>query len=115
MHSQFGFICLDHKSSNNQQETSRTFSLPTTEVDTAAGSYSESPSEKIPQLDGRANRVRIDLRHPDSVQQHLADRVLGEPCHHVNDRDDHHPDFGHGDIHQDNPINYLLEQTRMQG
>ena len=113
---------MDHKSSNNQQETSRTFSLPTTEVGTAAGSYSESPSEKIPQLDGRANRVRSDLRHPDSVQQHLADRVLGEPYHHVNNRDDHHRDLGHGDIrlvyndlHQDNPINYLLEQRCMQG
>ena len=107
--------------SNNQQETSRTFSLPTTEVDTAAGSYSESPSEKIPQLDGCANCVRSDLRHPDSVQQHLADRVLDEPCHHVNDNEDHHPDFGYGyfrivhnDLHLANP-NYLLEQRRMQG
>ena len=60
--------------------------------------------------------------NPDSVQQHLADRVLGEPGHHVNDRDYHHPDFGHGyirlvhnDLHQDNPTNYLLEQRRMQG
>ena len=55
------------KSSNNQHETSRTFSLSTTEVDTAASSYSESPSERIPQLDGRDNCVCSDVCHSDRV------------------------------------------------